>query len=200
MNKTITEPVDLTTLQNLALYAFSNMGTSGVMDWLDIDEDEACRIRTYLDILLRDQDVSQQVRIHVVNGLSFDVVTHGSNQLEVQPVGYQSQKQSHADSGAPVAFNWYDHDNKLQLSIWTDPDQVTPDVFDLEGLKKPEEPKVQRYHVEVCRTGYGHTNFDVEAASVEEAQRIAEDEAGSYSYSEKEADYEIQSVVPVSGE
>lgn len=48
-----------------------------------------------------------------------------------------------------------------------------------------------KYQVEVCRTAYGFHTFEVEAASQREAERIALDCAGNESYSEKYAEYSV---------
>jgi len=48
---------------------------------------------------------------------------------------------------------------------------------------------LETYEIEVCRIGYGHKTIEVEATSQEEAEQIALDEAGSYEFSEKDAEY-----------
>ena len=54
-----------------------------------------------------------------------------------------------------------------------------------------------KHLVDICRIGYGHTTIEIEGAKDSaEAERMAMDQAGDHTYSEKEADYEVQSVVP----
>lgn len=44
--------------------------------------------------------------------------------------------------------------------------------------------------VSVCRTAYAHRDVKVTANSLDEAKIVAEDLAGDYEFSEKDADYE----------
>jgi hypothetical protein len=51
--------------------------------------------------------------------------------------------------------------------------------------------KTKRYSIEVCRTGYSSLNIDVEATSVKDAKAKALDAAGSFEFSEHDADYSV---------
>jgi hypothetical protein len=54
-----------------------------------------------------------------------------------------------------------------------------------------------KHLVDVCRIGYGHATIEIEGAKDSaEAIEMAMDEAGSHTYNEKEADYEVQGVTP----
>ena len=51
------------------------------------------------------------------------------------------------------------------------------------------------FSVSMCRIGYGHATFTVEARSDVEAREIALDKAGNYSYSEHSSEYKIDTVI-----
>jgi hypothetical protein len=50
------------------------------------------------------------------------------------------------------------------------------------------------YEVTVCRTGYGFTRFQVQAATLDQAQELALDEAGNHDYSEKTSEYSVEGI------
>ena len=52
------------------------------------------------------------------------------------------------------------------------------------------------FEVEVCRTGYGHASFKIQAASADEAREKALDQAGGHLFSEKESEYTVTSISP----
>lgn len=49
------------------------------------------------------------------------------------------------------------------------------------------------FKIEVMRIGYGYTTINVEAESQAEADKLALEEAGSHSYTEKHSDYKLSS-------
>lgn len=49
-----------------------------------------------------------------------------------------------------------------------------------------------KYTVNVTRTGYAHREIEVEAATEEEAKQKAEEIAGNFEFSEKDADYKAE--------
>jgi hypothetical protein len=51
-----------------------------------------------------------------------------------------------------------------------------------------------KFKVTVLRTGYAATEIEVEAANEEEAEEIAQDEAGGYSFSEHSSEYAVDHV------
>ena len=51
------------------------------------------------------------------------------------------------------------------------------------------------YQIRLCRTADAFTTVDVEAASADAAVDRALDYSGDYSYSEKDAEYSIESVM-----
>lgn len=63
--------------------------------------------------------------------------------------------------------------------------------------KKKDIPLLKKFRVLVCRIGYAHADIEVVARSKEEACRLAEDKAGSCSFSEHEAEYEAQGAIDV---
>ena len=62
-------------------------------------------------------------------------------------------------------------------------------------LRKDTEMAV--YQIRLCRTAYAFTTVDVEAASADAAVDRALDYSGDYSYSEKDAEYSIESVMEI---
>lgn len=52
---------------------------------------------------------------------------------------------------------------------------------------------MKTFDVHVCRIGYAHRTFQIEADNEKEAKEKALDEAGNYEYSENSSDYEIES-------
>jgi hypothetical protein len=54
-----------------------------------------------------------------------------------------------------------------------------------------------KFKVTVLRTGYSVTEIEVEAANEEEAEEVAQDEAGGYSFSEHSSEYEVGHVEKV---
>lgn len=65
---------------------------------------------------------------------------------------------------------------------------------DKENEEVNETHKKKTYKVEVCRTSYGFATIEVEAESEEEAEDLAVEKAGNYDYSEKDAEYFVESV------
>lgn len=53
------------------------------------------------------------------------------------------------------------------------------------------------FDVTVVRTSYASHTFRVEAKNKKEAKEIALDNAGSESFSEKDADYSVEYIIPV---
>jgi len=51
---------------------------------------------------------------------------------------------------------------------------------------------MKTYEVDVCRIAYGNLTIEVQASSSEEAMRIAEEEAGNYSFNEHTSEYKSQ--------
>ena len=62
-------------------------------------------------------------------------------------------------------------------------------------LRKDREMAV--YQIRLCRSAYAFTTVDVEAASADAAVDRALDYSGDYSYSEKDAEYSIESVMEI---
>ena len=54
--------------------------------------------------------------------------------------------------------------------------------------------KKKTYKVEVCRTSYGFATIEVEAEDEYDAEDLALEKAGNYDYSEKDAEYSVESV------
>lgn len=50
---------------------------------------------------------------------------------------------------------------------------------------------IKSYDIEVCRISYAHRTITVKAASLEEAQNLALEEAGDFEFSESEVDYSL---------
>ena len=57
-----------------------------------------------------------------------------------------------------------------------------------------------KYEVEVTRISYSTVTFTVDAASEEEAQELAMNEAHNTGFDEDTAEYEIDSCIPVDGD
>ena len=55
-----------------------------------------------------------------------------------------------------------------------------------------------KYEVNVSRIGYASARFRVEAENEIEAKEKAIDQAGNYDFSEGDAEYECESVTPIS--
>jgi hypothetical protein len=51
---------------------------------------------------------------------------------------------------------------------------------------------MKTYKVNVCRIAYGNMDIYVEAKNPKEAETLAEDKAGNYSFSEHTSEYEAQ--------
>jgi len=58
-------------------------------------------------------------------------------------------------------------------------------------LSVEKAPEKKEFNIQVCRTGYGFANIKVSANTREEAEEIALEDAGDYSYNENDADYTI---------
>lgn len=72
------------------------------------------------------------------------------------------------------------------------------EVFNEELSVEPEEEqKPRKYIVDIVRIGYGFHTVEVMATNHQEAREKAMDEAGDYEYSEKTAEYEVESVTEV---
>jgi hypothetical protein len=48
--------------------------------------------------------------------------------------------------------------------------------------------------VEITRIGYGSKTFEISDVTAEEAQRIALELAGNHEFTEKNSEYEVQSI------
>lgn len=48
-----------------------------------------------------------------------------------------------------------------------------------------------KFKVDITRTGYAHTTIEIIAKDLFEAREVAQETAGNYSYTEKDAEYEI---------
>jgi hypothetical protein len=57
---------------------------------------------------------------------------------------------------------------------------------------------MNKYQVLICRVSYAFHTTEIEANSQEEAEAIVLDMCGDYNFSEKEADYTIESIKQVS--
>ena len=62
--------------------------------------------------------------------------------------------------------------------------------------KKRNIPK-KKYEVLVSRISYASRNFIVEASNEKEAKMLALDEAGGHEFSEHDADYKVDGVLPL---
>jgi len=63
------------------------------------------------------------------------------------------------------------------------------DLFIHEFSEALEEEELKEFQIEVCRTSYAHRTITVKAYSLSEAEMLAIDEAGSYEFSESDAEY-----------
>ena len=63
--------------------------------------------------------------------------------------------------------------------------------------KTRKDREMAVYQIRLCRTAYAFTTVDVEAASADAAVDRALDYSGDYSYSEKDAEYSIESVMEI---
>jgi hypothetical protein len=72
----------------------------------------------------------------------------------------------------------------LQRDPWNEPEKIVT----------PKPGKARIFDVHVCRTGYGHATLRVKATTPEQARNLAMENAGDYSYSEKESDYSAEGV------
>lgn len=57
-----------------------------------------------------------------------------------------------------------------------------------------------RYKVHVCRTGYGHAIFEVDAKNKEEAKEFALEEAYNHVFSDNDSEYSVESVSKLTGD
>jgi hypothetical protein len=48
--------------------------------------------------------------------------------------------------------------------------------------------------VEITRIGYGSKTFEISDVTAEDAERIALEQAGNHEFTEKNSEYEVQSV------
>ena len=60
--------------------------------------------------------------------------------------------------------------------------------------KTSRSPKKGNFCVEITRIGYGSKTFEISDVTAEEAERIALAQAGNREFTEKNAEYEVQSV------
>jgi len=60
----------------------------------------------------------------------------------------------------------------------------------------PQTPE-RTFDVHVCRTGYGHHTLRVQAANSEQAMARALEEAPNQVFSEHNADYSVEGILPV---
>ena len=51
-----------------------------------------------------------------------------------------------------------------------------------------------KYQIQICRVSYAFNTVEIEASSQEEAEATVLDLCGDYNFSEKEADYTIESI------
>ena len=58
-------------------------------------------------------------------------------------------------------------------------------------LSEEDAPEPKEFNIQVCRTGYGFANTKVKAHTREEAEELAIENAGDYSYNENDAEYTI---------
>lgn len=58
----------------------------------------------------------------------------------------------------------------------------------------PMSQEPEEYTVTMCRTGYGFAYITVMARSAEEAEELADDEAGDHNYSEKASEFSVDGV------
>lgn len=63
-------------------------------------------------------------------------------------------------------------------------------IEDVEEVEQDDLPMAE-FEVTVTRVGYGSRTVRLSARTAEEAQEIAEDDAGNHSYSEHHSDYEF---------
>jgi len=54
--------------------------------------------------------------------------------------------------------------------------------------------KKSNFCVEIARIGYGSKTFEISDVTAEEAERIALEQAGNHEFTEKNSEYEVQSV------
>lgn len=76
----------------------------------------------------------------------------------------------------------------LQIEVTGELDET---VIDFEEIAEEDLPE-QEFLVEVTRIGYGRRTVTVKAKTKEEAESIADDDAGNHLYSEYQADYKFE--------
>jgi uncharacterized membrane protein len=54
--------------------------------------------------------------------------------------------------------------------------------------------KKSNFCVEITRIGYGSKTFEISDVTAEDAERIALEQAGNHEFTEKNSEYEVQSV------
>jgi len=64
-----------------------------------------------------------------------------------------------------------------------------------ESTKSRRSRKKGNFCVEITRIGYGSKTFEISDVTAEEAQRIALAQAGNREFTEKNSEYEVQSVL-----
>jgi len=68
-------------------------------------------------------------------------------------------------------------------------DHANEEYFLVLSVEDAPEPK--EFNIQVCRTGYGFANIKVKAHTREEAEELAIENAGDYTYNESDAEYTI---------
>jgi hypothetical protein len=59
------------------------------------------------------------------------------------------------------------------------------------------QPLLKKYRIHVCRTGYGHADFKVEAHNKIAAKQKALDQAGNHLFSENDSEYSCEDVTEI---
>jgi hypothetical protein len=107
-----------------------------------------------------------------------------NNLIALQPEGYEDMS-----GGEPIVLDWFD--GVCSVKIWdqTQEDPVHSIVLEPVQLEEDDEAGPCEWDVPVCRVAYQHNTIRVVARTEEEAIQQVQDKAGSYSYTEKHAEY-----------
>ena len=118
---------------------------------------------------------------HTTKTIPTNICFGNDSQITIQPKGYADMY-----GGEPILIEHYEDD--IHIRVWNNPDEEDPSVC--VKLARAVPPIVE-WDVPVCRIGIGHNTIRVQAATEEEAIRLADDEAGTHEYSDNHVEYEI---------
>lgn len=134
----------------------------------------------YLTVDLQD-GADRDDAYHTAKAIPTNVCFGLKSQILIQPEGYTDMY-----GGEPILIEHYEDD--IHIRVWNNPDEEDASVC---VKLEREVPPIVEWDVPVCRIGIGHNTIRVQAATEEEAIRLADDEAGTHEYSDNHVEYEI---------